>query len=617
MLGWSARVLCAVAAFGGCANSTGPASRPSVSTKPTPPQLPAADPWDLTYVDFGKASSLWENGEIITMGRWRVRATKDSVTISEQGTESAIAYARLAGEGEVVVTRNGVAYRAAKRLGPLTYAGDTRGAKPSTIFTLAAGVEVLHDERGALWRLAPSSPALARTLGEGQVADLAVVGTTLFVIRGAGSLARSSDGAQTFVDVELRGACARRFHEQAGGGVIFESTRGMKLVTAAGKVTEVAEGEAAAGGSAWPFSLTALNEVGGRVQQRLEALYAPATLPAGALPEGGRSLFLHPLEEVKNGVRKRIELPAVTGSCSARLGARHAFLTCTLEPANDGGEDAGEGLDALYRLDAAGWTHLGSVATLDPEARPSAAVSAAGGIVVRSACRSEDAESVLDPSVRAHELCWYDGTRFRNRRLVTGNDEDDLELVDLNRTTLLYRTPTKPTGFEYAVVDLARDSKGRRLETSLGEGAVADAHLVDGTVFAEVVRGRARYLASGILGRKLEVKPLPAGALHVAMANAQRGVATGRNLAQLWGTVDGGASWRPLLFNVRGDARSIELEGRPRCAAHSCQITEDWMWAPRSALQAAGQSRAELVAPPSTAAWVQRAAPVELSPCGK
>lgn len=74
-------------------------------------------------------------------------------------------------------------------------------------------------------------------------------------------------------------------------------------------------------------------------------------------------------------------------------------------------------------------------------------------------------------------------------------------------------------------------------------------------------------------------RPAPARALRVAFADAQRGVATGAHVSDLWRTLDGGEHWEPVPLPAEGDVGDAPRatgygEGDPvvRCDRDGCIV---------------------------------------------
>ena len=133
--------------------------------------------------------------------------------------------------------------------------------------------------------------------------------------------------------------------------------------------------------------------------------------------------------------------------------------------------------------------------------------------------------------------------------------------------------------------------------TTIGDAALSADHSTLSVTFADA-SGRVT-IARGADPGKLTVHALPANAKAAAFVNDRRGIAVGLHLGQLWGTVDGAASWFPLAAPVDGDPASVPITERPTCTMLSCAAGSDGsaiVWANPRALRDTGFVQAKLVA---------------------
>lgn len=115
------------------------------------------------------------------------------------------------------------------------------------------------------------------------------------------------------------------------------------------------------------------------------------------------------------------------------------------------------------------------------------------------------------------------------------------------------------------------------------DAIVAGPELVDGEVYAVVDHGAGRSLVRGALDRWTRVFPLPKGAQRVARSSDRRWMATGDHLDQVWGSVDGGEHWNPLVVEVDGEPALFPID-EPECTKTQCTAFP-LRWTEASALE--------------------------------
>ncbi|MDO9021804.1 MAG: hypothetical protein Q8S73_44920 [Deltaproteobacteria bacterium] len=115
-----------------------------------------------------------------------------------------------------------------------------------------------------------------------------------------------------------------------------------------------------------------------------------------------------------------------------------------------------------------------------------------------------------------------------------------------------------------------------------GDGSLAGVALT-----CDADRACRPWLVSGAADAPLARRELPVAVRRVGFADARRGLAVGRNLGEVWRTLDGGRSWEPVPVGAAERAvpgRSSALVGQhPRCDETGCQV-DGWLridgWGP-------------------------------------
>ncbi len=133
---------------------------------------------------------------------------------------------------------------------------------------------------------------------------------------------------------------------------------------------------------------------------------------------------------------------------------------------------------------------------------------------------------------------------------------------------------TSGRGFRYVTIDT---ETGATRDVAPPEGMRFTATLEwtrAGTLRGVVEAGELRLLATGSPEGPWVTSPLPEGALSVAFADAQRGVAFGARLSSLWRTLNGGEFWArvPVGASVRAARLSPQPDGV--CDEGGCTVDD-------------------------------------------
>jgi len=189
-----------------------------------------------------------------------------------------------------------------------------------------------------------------------------------------------------------------------------------------------------------------------------------------------------------------------------------------------------------------------------------------------------------------------------------GNEmvEPQAEILGLlgSRLLVLQTCMDRPPVHSFDLIDLGLESGRSALSSYLAKGTtIVDAAMSadHSTVSITLADASGRLsVALGVEPGKLTIHALPPDAKAAAFVTARRGIAVGIHLGQLWGTVDGAATWFPLAPPVAGDPASIPITQRPTCTMLSCSTGADGspvVWADARALRDTGFEQARLVAP--------------------
>lgn len=149
-------------------------------------------------------------------------------------------------------------------------------------------------------------------------------------------------------------------------------------------------------------------------------------------------------------------------------------------------------------------------------------------------------------------------------------DPSEIELTQVWTTWLLVTV-----GGDHRLLRLREGGlSSEPLWSERAAGAIsAGPWLARGELYAIVERAQAPYLVRRELGGDTTVvRPLPPGVKEVASASANRWFAVGASLAEVWGSTDGGAHWKPLPLprEVDGDPSRAAVVPRAFCAEDVC-----------------------------------------------
>ncbi|MEI8257093.1 MAG: hypothetical protein WCJ30_15575, partial [Deltaproteobacteria bacterium] len=596
--GGAALCLLALALASACAAA--PPSRP-IAQPPvySPAERPAA--WTVTVLpEVGgspfRASDEQDGNVDVFGGGMRLSVRGDHVEWSHDVTLHPIVGHARDGDHWLFATADGALFRSAGFAGPLERVGVTAAGWSQCEGTPTAecsgfdssGVLAVRSTSGRLFLgtardgLAPARPPLDRAL-----VDTGFVDREFGVaVLAPGVLFRTVDGGAHVARVDL-GADVPYVVYPRGESFVLATTRGLLQLDRTGAPTPFA-------GTADAFDHQLPDDAAHAIEESLpreDPLLWATLLAHGAIVLAderiavleGDTLVLR----TRDGESAHADLPGT--SCALQLYGTQVLAAC---------ENDHHGMTLATFAGDRG-TELRAFAST---ARVLAAPDG-GSIVVLTPCSEDDAHPRDGTAV-----CWFNGVSWQPRVLPP-----DARLIALHGESLLFeaRPPDDdpPRGETYRLAHASAVDDGEPV-TVAGGALLSLSFAPNGTLVGIAEREGQLALVHGEPGTTLGLRALPHGVLRVAFADAHRGIAVGRRLTEVYGTVDGGQTWTRPELPVDGDAASVPLRdlaphddstssSDPFCAANYCTVDGRWIWSAPGLLRSSTvRMLAALRAPP-------------------
>ncbi len=487
---------------------------------------------------------------------------------------SEIVLAREVSGGWVFVGADGSVLRSGEFLGPLS----RLGSLPSRVATTFAGrgrVAVIS-QQGEVFATNGTEPIARMMLPGGAKALTGAFATPLrgAAITEGGGLLATADGGASWQAVPLGRDAAWRF-DLAGETLVVTSTRGLDVLQADATLGAVPAGLSADTGANWLPGATLHRESYSRglsdAEEQTIALSRWARFPDSArfesnviIDRNGEGLFADLGELVAfnlaTGQKQpapRAMLPEDRGCALMRWGERRA-LDCS-----DGSPSSSSSAPRLQ------------VSSAGADFSPLPDFPARGYLPTAFSSDGERAAWVgrcgADEVTSSDRLCAYRrGTPARDIELDFETDE--VQEVRGPNALVLGEAADESSVFALVNLDTGRTTRlaaeGATIETLgfAGPLALAGAATVDGGAEQTV-------LIKGGLDGTFARHPLPERASRVGFLDAQRGIAVGDLLSDLWFTEDGGERWTLAPAAVAGSSAGVALDHEwIACENEACQV---------------------------------------------
>jgi hypothetical protein len=513
---------------------------------------------------------------LLTQGSFRVRVRGNAVEWARDAPLQRIVANAHDGERWYFASADGALFRADGFLGPLVRVGETAGIALEEGF-VSAGMLAVPTAARRLWLGGPGDTfAPARPPADGPLVDTGFVDRSFGVVVVApGVLLRTTDGGARYERVDTFGH-ATYLVDPVSDGFVLATTGGRLRVGPTGPALPFA-GAMAHPDFAVPPEVVRTVAASAETDHPLAYPSLLASPAAEALPDGrvARAEEGDAVVRGREGVVARLELPAP--ACRLYAWGAQILAQC-LAP--------DERTTVLYASDGQRpWTELRQHAGDEPVLP----AMDGGGLVLQRPCEGEG-----DDERDARVVCWYDGATWRTHALPP----DAQPLAAHGDALLLQRVGFEEEGAFRLVragdTEATRANgveEGRAVELELASAVLVTATFTtDGHLAGLARKGRQRFAALGIPGQPLALRPLPAGAAHVAFASGTHGIAAGEHLGQVWITTDGARTWTPLAVPLDGDASAVSLDVRARpfretppvqawCSASACVVGSRLVWA--------------------------------------
>lgn len=519
-----------------CARAPVVQPAPASSAEPTP----APDLWEWRWLPPGDVgAAVTGSSEKFTWinGGQRVSGDGGALSVADHFPISSIVDAADMGAGWLFLTATGALYRSDSFTGPLT-AIDTPTA-PCRSIAGGPGVAYCVDGKFDLWQARAAVVLEFKKIG----ADARMVRQhrdELLVVDQRGFVRRLGPGGEPRGAFDTRGRCISWISSQ-GDDVWMRIDEGT-LISANGRDLSAEDSPAAI-----DRMLRVHTELNDRARGAAAARFSdlPIARPTQQWDRSGRCLT------AMAGTPLRL--------CVGGPSAGPKRIDDDDDDDREEEEAPGPPVLRVELREGDVWRGLGEMVALGYT--PEAAIDVRGGLAAAGRC------GVAPPARPDRSVCWWvDGawTSVTLAGLVEDEPADAppsrLRIYALQGHLLHGRLDGTQT-----VWDLRRG--GERLPLPEAD-FIAGPWLRDGTILT-VVRARDRLLLATTTRAGTTQQALPAAATTAAFATAERGLAVGATVADLWITRDGGRKWTRPQGLPSGDLSQWKIR-RPVCSPQVC-----------------------------------------------